>query len=126
MSNATGTDQELAQGQPRGGNCLNVMEMDSWDRDMTNVGDRAGHLRSGAQLEGTAVAREALELLKGCLETIRVCVTILCIMDPQSHFGQFLAILNGTRSPGWSVFSLPAQGPILFSYISHLHLNYIR
>ena len=35
MSNATGTDRELAQGQPRGGNCLNVMEMDSWDRDMT-------------------------------------------------------------------------------------------
>ena len=53
-------------------------------------------------------------------------VTILCITDPRSDFSQFPAISNGTRSPGWSVFSLPARGSILFSSISHLYLNYIH
>ena len=55
-----------------------------------------------------------------------VSVTILCITDPRSDFGQFPAISNDTRSPGWSVFSLPAWGSILFSSISHLYLNYIH
>ena len=52
-------------------------------------------------------------------------VTILCIMDLRSHSGHFPAISNVTQSPSWSVFSLPALGSILFSSISHLHLNYI-
>ena len=53
-------------------------------------------------------------------------VTILCITDPRSDFGQFPAISNGTRSPGCSVFSLPARGSILLSSISHLYLSYIH
>ena len=50
-------------------------------------------------------------------EKITLTVTILYITDPQSDSGHIPAILKITQFPGWTVFSQPALGMILFSYI---------